>query len=62
MLVDLPQRLVLGGADRRGVGALRADFFPTPRNYREFGHPALVQNPNPRRQGTQQRPVRDSPE
>src|SRR5467141_362364 len=28
MLVDLPQCLFLGGADRRGVCALRADFLP----------------------------------
>src|SRR5207245_8029939 len=56
MLVDLPQRLFLGGGDRRGMGALGADFFPLREAARELGHAALVQNPNPRRQGTQQRP------
>ena len=57
MLVHLPQRLLLGGADRRGMSALGADFFPLREAASEFGHAALVQNPDPRRQGAQQRPV-----
>ena len=55
--VYLPQRLLLGGADRGGVRPLRAHFLPLRETAGELGHVPLVQDPDPRRQRAQQRPV-----
>src|SRR5256885_13565782 len=48
--VHLPQGLLLGGADRGGVGPLRAHLLPLRVSAGELGHVPPVQDPNPRRQ------------